>query len=102
MPRYYDMDALAEMIRARADMLIEGSQALHFIANWLDKLHPADVAEVVHAEWKPLEVDGDIWFYCSECEAEISTSWDYENDDMWAYCPVCGAKMDGKDKDKNK
>lgn len=43
MARYYDMDALAEMIRARADILIEGRQALHYIANWLDKLPPADV-----------------------------------------------------------
>ena len=65
-----------------------------------------DVAEVKHGQWMPLDPDvdpeGDIWAYCSECEAEISTSWDYDNDNMWTYCPVCGARMDGKEKDNNK
>ena len=45
---------------------------------------------------KWISVEGDVIFKCSICEAEVSTSWDYENDDMWRYCPVCGAKMDGE------
>ena len=44
-------------------------------------------------EW--ISVEGDVIFKCSICDAEISTSWDYENDDMFAYCPCCGANMKG-------
>ena len=44
---------------------------------------------------KWISVEGDVIFKCSICEAEVSTSWDYENDDMFAYCPCCGAKMKG-------
>lgn len=44
-------------------------------------------------EW--VSVENDVIFKCSICEAEISTSWDYENDNMFAYCPCCGAKMKG-------
>ena len=53
----------------------------------------ADVVEVRHGEWIPVE--GDVIWKCSICDAEISTSWDYENEDMFKYCPCCGAKMDG-------
>lgn len=53
----------------------------------------ADVVEVKHATW--VSVDADVIFRCSYCDAEVSTSWDYENDDMFHYCPCCGAKMDG-------
>ena len=56
----------------------------------------ADVVEVKHGEW--ISVDADVIFKCSICEAEISTSWDYENENMFAYCPCCGAKMGGASK----
>lgn len=56
----------------------------------------ADVVEVRHGKWKPTEPDSDVRFFCSECETEISTSWDYDNAEMWRYCPNCGAKMDGR------
>ena len=58
----------------------------------------ADVVEVVHGEW--ISVEGDVIWKCSLCDAEISTSWDYENEDMFKYCPCCGAKMDGKRKEQ--
>lgn len=54
----------------------------------------ADVVGVVHGEW--ISVEGDVIWRCSICDAEISTSWDYENEDMFKYCPCCGAKMDGE------
>ena len=50
---------------------------------------------VVHGRWIPCNPDSDVRFYCSECETEISTSWDYDCDEMWSFCPSCGAKMDG-------
>ena len=51
-----------------------------------------DAVEVVHGEW--VSDEGDVLFHCSECETQISTSWDYD-DLRWNYCPECGAKMDG-------
>lgn len=44
MPRYYDMDELAAMIRAKADTLIEGKEAFLYVAKWLELLPAADVA----------------------------------------------------------
>lgn len=55
MPRYYDMDKLAEMVRAKADTLIEGKEAFLYVAKWLDKLPAADVvpkSEVDGLEYK--------------------------------------------------
>lgn len=61
------------------------------------KTSPAsDVVEVRHGEW--ISDDGDVLSHCSECEAQISTSWDYEGE--WIYCPNCGAKIDGKRREK--
>lgn len=47
-----------------------------------------------HGRW--ISDEGDVLFHCSECETQISTSWDYE-DLNWNYCPNCGAVMDGKE-----
>lgn len=55
----------------------------------------ADVVKASHGRWMPTIPDSDVRFFCSECETEISTSWDYEADEMWSYCPRCGAKMKG-------
>lgn len=50
MSRYIDVDKLKEMIEARAEMLVEGKEAFYYIANWLNKLPPADVTEVVRCK----------------------------------------------------
>lgn len=47
----------------------------------------ADVAPVVHAEWK-INADG-YYPYCSACKKEPPGRC------MTAHCPNCGAKMDG-------
>ena len=73
------------------------------IANLLKKFEvhvaatgSADVVEVKHGRWIPSDPDSDVWFYCSECETEIFTSWDYDEAEMWNFCPNCGARMDGE------
>lgn len=50
MSRYIDVDELKEMIEARAEMLVEGKEAFYYIANWLNKLPPADVTEIVRCK----------------------------------------------------
>lgn len=93
MARYIDIDELAEMIRARSDMLVEGKQAFYYIANWLDKLPTADVEEVKHGIWnRGTEPSGSVYAHCSACNRKMNYScYGY------ARCSLCGAKMDGKD-----
>ena len=50
MARYIDVDNLAEMINARAEMLVEGKEAFFCVAGWLNKLPTADVVEVVRCK----------------------------------------------------
>ena len=65
----------------------------------VDKAPAADVVEVRHGEWIPIEYDGyadgypvwDLW-ECSECQEEHRG----DEDTLTPYCPNCGAKMDGK------
>lgn len=85
MSRYIDADKLSEMIEARGKMLVEGKEAFYYIANWLNKLPPADVAEVKHGEW----VHGECVSHCSECGVETYP------ENITPYCPNCGARMDG-------
>lgn len=49
-----------------------------------------DAEEVIYGHW--VSDEGDVLFHCSECETQISTSWDYD-DLNWNYCPSCGASM---------
>ena len=62
--------------------------------DYIDSEPAADVAPVRHGRW--ISDEGDVLFHCSECETQISTSWDYD-DLQWNYCPDCGAKMYGGD-----
>jgi len=56
----------------------------------LCEIPAADVAPVVHAEWK-INADG-YYPYCSACKKEPPGRC------MTAHCPHCGARMDlGKD-----
>ena len=66
------------------------------IVKGFDLIPAADVVEVRHGEWKRVNPQSDVHFYCSECHTEISTSWEYDEAEMFSYCPRCGAKMDGK------
>ena len=56
----------------------------------LDELPAVDAVPVVHGRW--VSDESDVLFHCSECEAQIESSWNYE--ESWKYCPNCGAKMD--------
>lgn len=55
------------------------------------RIPAADVAPVVHAEWK-INADG-YYPYCSACKKEPPGRC------MTAHCPNCGAKMDGGEQD---
>lgn len=59
----------------------------------IKKLPSANMNEVKHGEWKPVER---LWEYshqwqCTKCGNPVLT-------DRYLYCPYCGAKMDGKER----
>ena len=62
-----------------------------FIAE-LEKVPAVDVAPVRHGYW--IECNYGLTFECSECKYPTEYN-------LTDYCPNCGAKMDGKDGDKN-
>ena len=96
MARYIDADKIHQFVEDNFKGNVPYEWAWTLTA--IDKEPTADVEEVKHAEWR--SVVGDVIFACSNCDAEVSTSWDYENDDMFDYCPCCGAKMDGTPKER--
>lgn len=95
--------------------LIDGNKAEAVLRNIADHLKEAGNTDLYPATYAAADVikqqrtidpeslrpkgrwvsdEGDVLFHCSECETEISTSWDYD-DLHWNYCPNCGAKMEG-------
>ena len=65
--------------------------------NIINRSPTIEAEPVRHGRW--VSDEGDVLFHCSECETQISTSWDYDCDEMWNYCPHCGAKMGGDSHD---
>ncbi len=82
----------------KKQLLLEGDlghvNTLEDVNKIIDFVPTVDAMPVVHGKW--VSVDGDVIFSCSNCENEVSTSWDYDADTMFTYCPCCGAKMDGE------
>ena len=90
--RLIDANALSNAIPGISkDMKIPGAVELACLL-MIAEAHTVDAVEVVHGRW--ISDEGDVLFHCSECDTQISTSWDYD-DLQWNYCPSCGAKMDG-------
>lgn len=62
--------------------------------DYIERLHAADVAEVVHEKW--LLDRWTSWPHreCSRCKIMIPRTKEVP-DQYWQYCPNCGARMDG-------
>ena len=88
MAEYIERDELYIQIRKR----VNNPAIRSWFGAMLAEIPAADVAPVKHGKW--MSVDADVIFSCSNCENEVSTSWDYDAADMFTYCPCCGAKMD--------
>ena len=84
MSRYIDADALKQTIFAHWYTCEE-------IDETIDAIPTADVVEVVHGEWFPIDV-GDCCYRCSVCNF-VRDAYLLEEDN---YCPHCGARMDGE------
>lgn len=91
MSRYIDADAFK---RNNADLL--HCDFPHICEDTLEEIidcePTADVAPVVHGEWKGKPIAGYCTVRCSVCGSAF-----LDNDGRWKYCPNCGAKMDLKE-----
>lgn len=93
MARYIDADAIHEKYDRYANHSPFGrghGKTLARFLDWIDEEPTADVVEVVHGEWFPIDV-GDCCYRCSVCNF-VRDAYLLEEDN---YCPHCGAKMDG-------
>lgn len=82
-----------------ANALPYENQVLSYDDEWCLKVSdiekvPTIDPESLRPKGRWVSDEGDVLFHCSECETQISTSWDYD-DLHWNYCPNCGAKMEG-------
>ena len=84
MSRYIDADALIQL------GLQDGAYEYVSVQEIAD-FPTADVVEVVHGEWIPIDV-GDCCYRCSVCNF-VRDAYLLEEDN---YCPHCGARMDGE------
>ena len=100
--RLIDANALSALLdveyKRKMKLVRKGENQLNTLAEGimsmsvlLGTMPTVDAVKVVHGEW--ISDEGDVLFHCSECETQISTSWNYD-DLHWNYCPNCGAKMD--------
>ena len=85
--RLIDLD---EAMKAINDEIWWTSSEKAYFRSFLLRQKRVDAEEVIHGHW--VSDEGDVLFHCSECETQISTSWDYD-DLLWNYCPSCGAFM---------
>ena len=95
MARYIDADKLREYWLENG--VNEHVYNTNSVLDSIDYQPTADVAKVVHGEWKHEFLE------CSVCKRNISEIYDadsymtYGIEDELNYCPYCGAKMDGKE-----
>ena len=101
MARYIDVepleDKLKEHIKKTESELMLG--ALSTFLRVLDITPTADVAPIIHGDWKEEKITFNKWggdvvtektlWRCSACG--------YEDSLAMNYCPNCGARMDGED-----
>ena len=101
MPEYIEREALLRALSKEVGYNDDGDQEINsdtvFIA--IESAPAADVAEVVHGEWKLLDECSNAGVYCSICHKAVyrESAW-YKNVHIKSkYCPNCGAKMDKED-----
>lgn len=92
MPRYGDLDRLAEVLERNFGHT--GGAAV--LKQLIDNAPTADVAPVVHSSWD-VRVEGDGWNEWSICRCK-NCGREYKDFGNESYCSHCGAKMDGKEK----
>ena len=102
MSEYIARETLEAEIRRQMDECNPMSEGRFYGASFLATVEcaaAADVAPVVHGEWKLLDECSNAGVYCSICHKAVyrESAW-YKNVHIKSkYCPNCGAKMDKED-----
>ena len=94
---YIERSYIRKMAMLEMAYTMETEADAAVVLRMIEDAPAADVGPAVHGRWVPCDPDSDVRFYCSECETEISTSWDYDQPEMWNFCPNCGADMNFKE-----
>ena len=101
MSEYIEREALLRALSKEVEYDDDGEQEINsdtvFII--IEGFPAADVAQVVHGEWKLLDECSNAGVYCSICHKAVyrESAW-YKNVHIKSkYCPNCGAKMDKED-----
>lgn len=79
-------EAIANIINSDSEMVCLTDLEIGIEMTIMDYTDAADVAPVVHAEWRYV---GSNW-ECSNCLFPV-----YSKSKFYRYCPQCGARMDG-------
>lgn len=88
MKEYIEKNALLdEICRDNCERTYDGTCHNCRMTETIADFPAADVAEVRHGEWIPVDEKRDA-FDCSECDAMVSRTMNY--------CPNCGARMTGE------
>lgn len=92
MSRYIDADALCEaftrFVRKANNHDFEPTPNWNDAISIFHSMPLADVAPVVHGEWKLNNLNGFKIYDCSNCGIHMEARWNY--------CPHCGADMRGE------
>ena len=99
---YIERDELFEIIAERNRNTCNGNLSCLQMKRMVENIPAADVAEVVHGEWIPLDEEYDI-AKCGICgevyevgEGPLSNRELFSMfREVYNFCPNCGAKMDG-------
>ena len=90
MDEYIEREAAIRVVNGQSSLTMTRSSLIDSIS----KLPAADVAPVVHGQWKPgnpiCPVCGEDKF--KDLDADVWCDW------LPDFCPNCGAKIDGGDK----
>lgn len=93
MPEYIEREALIKRLQENFNNRCKADSLCKYVIDKITTFPAAEVEPVKHARWVAEEND-DVYFTCSYCGCEISTSWNYD-DLEWNFCPECGRDMAG-------
>ena len=105
MAEYIEREALLREIERRERFMVgDKTISVDALKRFILNRPAADVAPVVHGQWKEMHYEGGIldgtnFDRCSVCGYERVFD-DPAFKTVFKYCPNCGAKMDGGDSDE--
>lgn len=100
MAEYIERLQLIGAIKACKNMMNKGVSRQNMtqkdMMKIIEEMPAADVATVVHGEWKQMEdYNWDSYWRCSACGEDFWLESGTTKENSLSYCLTCGARMDG-------